>query len=76
MKMKEKLNLANYDAKHVDEMDDLTLRNIIYQVHGEWNSCLTREDLEIIAIDALGEEAEDRAQAEADKYIDFHHGGD
>ncbi len=74
MKMKEKLVLSNYNADEVSELDDMTLRNIIYQVYGEWNSALTRPDLEIIAIDALGEEAENRAQAEADKYADFHHG--
>lgn len=74
MKMKEKLNLANYDAKHMDELDDLTLRNIIYQVYGEWNSDWNRQDLEDQAIDALGEAASNEAEAEADRYSDFHHG--
>lgn len=75
MQPKQKLNLALYVNEDVKDLDDLTLRNIIYQVYGEWNSIYTRDDLETIGMDALSEEADNIAQAEADKFIEFHHGG-
>lgn len=53
MKMKETLELTKYSANSVSTLDDMTLRNIIYQVHGEWNSSYTRSSLEQIGKEAL-----------------------
>ena len=53
MKMKQTLNLSNYLGKNVKQLDDMTLRNVIYQVYGEWNSNYNRQNLEQISKAAL-----------------------
>lgn len=55
MIVKQKLNLSNFRARSVKSLDDLTLRNIIFQVYAEWNSSYSRWELEIIAKEALFE---------------------
>jgi hypothetical protein len=78
MQPKQKINLKAYahylQNSDMESLDDLTLRNIIYQTWGEWNSCFTREDLIQQATEALSELDQYEADAEADKYADFHHG--
>lgn len=78
MKPKDPINLKAYSHylqnADMESLDDLTLRNIIYQTWGEWNSDWTRADLIEQATEALSEIDYHEGQAEADRYADFHHG--
>ena len=60
MKMKEPVDISTFYGKDVKHLDDMTLRNIIYQHHHEWNSSFSRADLELIARDAIKEHEEDQ----------------
>ena len=71
MQPKQKLDLSEYNSRNVTNIDDLTLRNIIYQVYGEWNSTYSRKDLESIGQDALCEAGYWKVEAQADKELNM-----